>query len=920
MLALFVTGVGLVTLATMTMNWSPADFPVESRAWIPQAGLAFDFWLDGPSLFYAWLIYGIGFLVIHYAGFYMKPDDAPWRFYSSILIFLSAMLGLVLARNLLLLFVFWEITSLSSFLLIGHWHRDEEARRGARRALLITGMGGLALMAGIAILGVILYAETGGIDLRIDTVWRERDVITGHALSNVALVLMLIGVFTKSAQFPFHFWLPGAMKAPTPVSALLHAATMVKAGIYLLGRLYPVFNDVLLWPVLVGGAGVMSMLIGGWMALLSHDIKKLLAFSTVSQLGLLTSYYGFGYQRIGGEDLLKLDLLLVASHALFKAGLFMLCGVIDHATHTRDWSKLGGLRRKMPVTTVLTLLGCMTMAGMPFTLGFVAKKLFLEAGMKLEGLPLLVEDGILIAAIVASTFTVAYCLVVALKPFFGVPRDAEAYAHAHEAGPGFLAAPALLIGLCFLGGLYVPLVEKPVSLLVQPDFIVGKSGFVVAWFNKADFLFWLSMAMYFVAAPLLVWWQPRQVGIYRKLGHPTPFITAADGFFDRAVPVLAGWAGEAVKPPSHKRSLALVMLSVVVLVGFPLAKAPLPRIATIEFEPMVLLAVFIGLITIAGALGAILLASLYARLLSLGLAGMMVAALFVVYKAPDLAITQLLIELVILLMFLGFARRARARPSPRKSWDQEVPVIGLSVAVGLVAGLVTCTAGVSEPRDLWPERASVADYYLSNAYYPEEAFGHSGGGNNVVNVTLVDFRALDTFGEVAVLIIAALGVFYLLAIAGGRSRKESPPSPGPWRYLLHRLAPAIALLCAVYALVLFLGGHQVPGGGFIGGLLAAIVLVPAMMAGGRVKVPSPPVLMGLGLLCIVAIGMWPVLGVEPFLKSAFGSVSVPLLGDVKLSTALVFDTGVLLVVFEVTLALVRYFALAPESTGEAPES
>ncbi len=914
-LALGVTGANLLYLILLTTGWNPDQIPQESLNWIPEVGLKLDFWLDGPALFYSWLVSAIGFLVVQYAGHYMKPDDAPWRFYTSILLFLAAMQGMVISRDFLLMFVFWEVTSLTSFLLIGHWHEDPEARKGARRALLITGMGGLSLMAGLAMLGIMMQQITGSFNLHIDTFWEHRNQINVHPLVTPTLIFILIGALTKSAQFPFHFWLPGAMKAPTPVSALLHAATMVKAGIYLLGRLYPVFSDQFLWLFILGGAGTLSMLVGGYLAITSTDIKKLLAYSTVSQLGLLTSYYGFGYQRIGGEELLKLDLLLVASHALFKAGLFMICGIIDHGTHTRDWTQLGGLRKKMPWTTVLTVAGCISMGGLPFSLGFIAKKLFLEAGLKLQSYSLAIEDVYIAAALVASVLTVGYCFVLAVKPFFGKPRDEKIYESAHEGSAGFLFAPALLISLCIIGGIYVPVLEKPLSAVTNTEYFASKTYFNVGWFKKADFLFWISMAMYFVFGPLILIFQRQIQGMYQWLGSPAPVMKLSDLAFDDWLARVASILGRAAKPGTHQYTLSIVMIC---LVGVAVANLQPLSFTGIDFffEGPSLVAHTSLLILIAvGALGMVLFSAAYARILSLGLVGLSVAGVFVIYRAPDLAMTQLLVELVVLLMFLGLVKRIdRFRHKEVEESGRKAFRFALSVLSGLVVAAVTYTAASSDPATLWSDRLSPANYYLSNAYYPEVAEEHSGGGNNVVNVTLVDFRAFDTFGEVAVLVIAALGVFVLISgsIYSKKTAMEKKVSAGKNQKLfaIEVSGRMISIICAIYAFVLFLVGHQMPGGGFIAGLLAAVIFIPHMLRAKSLKVPAIPSLLGAGLVIIVITGLWPVLAGEPFLKSAFGTHHLPLLGELKLSSAIAFDSGVFIVVFAVTLALMQHFAFA----------
>ncbi len=974
LVTLAVTAVTLGILSVLTSRAFGAETPPEYfLEWMPAVGLHVSLWLDGPALFYAWIVAGIGFLVFYYAGYYMDPSDDPWRFYGVMMMFMGSMLGVVVSRNALLMFLFWELTSITSFLLIGHWHRKKSAREGALRALIVTGLGGLCLLAGIAATTWILTSEGVSVAdnprlLDWDVLWANADILTAHPAAMTALVLLLLGAFTKSAQFPFQFWLPGAMEAPTPVSAYLHAATMVKAGIYLLGRLYPVFSGMEAWLLLVGGIGCLTMLVGGVVALLSHDLKQLLAHSTVSQLGLLTAYYGFGYHMAGTEHPLPLDLLLVGSHAFFKGGLFMLVGVIDHGTHTRDWTRLGGLFRKMPATAILTMIGCASMAGVPLTFGFVAKEMFLHASLHLHTETAWIAWGFPGLAIFSSIFTVAYCVRTAVSPFFGAPRDPSI--HAHEGSVGFLAAPALLIGLCLFGGLYVPLLEAPIATMVNGAYYGLESGFQVAFYHHVDVLFWISMFL-FTTGAIAFALGTRFEAVYTAIGRPALFGGAYSALFNDWVPGAGRHLARLVQSPRLSRNTLLSFSAFVFLViaaalvaGFRIPAPEMP----------------VGVEWLAAIPVVLSLASLYvvltcriavARLVAMAPIGLFVAIFFVFFKAPDLALTQILVEVVVLVVLL----LAIFRLPQRIDTPERVAGTGARVGVSLLGGAVmafVCYTGLNSPWREELQTFDLADYptlkefYLQNTKdpfvggghgdgdhgghgaddaaamvsvaqnYPGAESPHSGGGRNAVNVILVDFRGIDTMGEITVLGIAAMGVLVLLMVgradrletswkeaaradvaAVGEVRHEGRrpprppyrPYPNPSLFLSEtgRIVPAFVLL---FAVALFFAGHNAPGGGFIAGLMTSVGLL-------TIKIAFSPHqyrdltrlnfgrLIPLGLFFAVATGLAALLFDRPFLTSTFVHLQVPVLGDIELASAMVFDLGVYLLVVGVTMLIIQ---------------
>lgn len=943
--ALITTLAANALLLWLTLGWDP-DAPMHfDREWIPMVGLRFSLWLDGPALFWAWLVLAIGLLVVQYARHYMDPSDAPWRFYSTLLAFLGSMLGVVIARNAILMFLFWEMTSITSFLLIGHWHHRAEARAGARRALLITSLGGLAMLMGLGFLYWIQASSGMAVTFEWDELWAATPLIVQHSAAGVALVLLLVGAFTKSAQFPFHVWLPGAMEAPTPVSAFLHAATMVKAGIYLLGRLYPIFESMDLWLYLVATVGVVTMLTGGFVALLCRDLKQLLAWSTVSQLGLITAYYGFGYNRVEeGVSLLALDLLLVASHALFKAGLFMVVGVVDHGTGTRDWMRLGGLGRRMPWSAAFMALGCASMAGAPLTLGFVSKKSFLDAAAHAVSPVPWLAQALYILTVVGGVLTTAYCLRLAVSPFYGKVRDDEVHDHAHEGSPLFLLAPGLLTVACLLAGLWVPLAEKPLAQLVRGEFFDTSTHYTIAFFHagKFDAGFWISVSTLLLLGPALYLLSGKVMEWHRDAGSPAPFVKFWDKLLDDWLLGTAAATARFLQSPSLRRNGAIVLLVLVALVGVPLTQVRLDAPPILLGEYTTLAGLGFALFTIVLVLMVIVEWDALMRLLALGFVGLMVVGIFVVYRGGDLAITQMLVELVLLLMFLILLPRLNA---PRKFVSpvpERIVAALVAIAVGLLVGCFTYFSKLNEEQfsPAVAGRPTPSEFYLTNAKSPSIVGGHSGGGTNVVNVILVDFRAMDTLGEVTVLLIAALGVGVLLKRTRrkprGAARADHPEitifttqtyqTPETPRFLrirpaggqplvLRRLSPLVTLLGLNFAAVLLLVGHNKPGGGFIAGLMTAAALVPYFLAfrreeAARPHFPNPLVLLPAGLLLALATGLVPVaLGYE-FLRSAHTHVHVPLLGELEFASAMAFDMGVYLLVVGVALFILRQFGRA----------
>lgn len=707
-------------------------------AWAPALDLALAWRLDGLSLLFAILITGIGALILIYAGAYLDDDRQAGRLYAWLLIFMGAMLGMVLADNLLALYVFWEVTSISSYLLIGYHHNDPRARAAALQALLITSSGGLALLAGLVLLGLSANSWS------ITALLTQRAAIQSSPLYLPALLLILLGAFTKSAQVPFHFWLPNAMEAPTPVSAYLHSATMVKAGVYLLARLQPIMGGTPVWWWLVGGGGLLTMLVGGLAALYQHDLKRVLAYSTVSALGLLTALAG-----LGDATAAKALVVFLLAHACYKGALFMLAGAIDHATGTRDLRALRGLGARWPGLAALAVAAGLGLAGFGPVLSFVGKELALEAVLHHPRL-----SPWLSAVVTAGSalFMTAALLAVA-RPFWG--RPSQAVQHAHALVPGLWLGAALLAALVVvLGaapGLITPLVAPAATAIAGTPVAVE----LALWHGVTPALL-LSLAG--VGAGL---------GLYLAL----PFIRRATWL----ARLLERWPGQlytlslagllalaraqtAVLQNGRLRAyLRVSIITTIALAGTALARQMDWRPALVP-GPVLLHELVLALVILGAALAAVVAPSRLSAVAALGVVGAGISLIYVLYSAPDLAMTQVLVEMltVMLFVFVFYHLPRFGPPSPRRS-----RLMDAAIALGLgsmITSLILATA-------LTPPASAVTPFYLANS----KALAH---GSNIVNVILVDFRGLDTLGEITVLSVAALGVYALLRL---RPREDDRP-------------------------------------------------------------------------------------------------------------------------------------------------
>ncbi|WP_220498009.1 putative monovalent cation/H+ antiporter subunit A [Stieleria mannarensis] len=702
--------------------------------WVPELNLALTLRLDGLSLLFALLITGIGALVLVYAGGYLKGDQRLGRLWAFLLLFMAAMLGLVLADNLLTLFIFWELTSITSYLLIGFNSDKPESRASALQALLVTGAGGLALLPGLLLLGV-----AGG-SFEISSLLNDAESIRQHSLYVPMLVLILAGAFTKSAQFPFHFWLPNAMAAPTPVSAYLHSATMVKAGVYLIARMHPILGGTNEWFWMIASVGAITMIVGGLLALRAADLKQILAYATISVLGTLTMLLG-----IGTEATVTAALAVLVAHAFYKGGLFMVAGGIDHAVHQRDIRKLGGLRSAMPATFSAACLAGLSMIGMLPTFGFVAKEVWYESIGDASQRPFLA------ASVLSNICLVAAVGLVCVTPFFGRRTETT-----REAMENNLAtwAPPMFAGIV---GLLLGLLPTRISELLSAagHGVVGHAVPVkLALWHGVNVTLLLSLLT--LAGGFTLYWQRHRMeawfsGVDRlaQFGPAQWYHRLLTGVIELARGLTA------ILQNGYLRFYLLTMVGLTVFsVWMALGSELQSRLHPVSLDLRVHEILLIGLI-LAAAVVAVRATTWLLAVGALGVVGYGVAGIFVMFGAPDLAMTQFVIEtLTVVLFVLAFSRL----PDFRRLSSAATRVRDAVIAVVAGATITALLLFAMTVRSDHP----ISDYY--SAHSVAEAHGR-----NLVNVILVDFRALDTLGEITVLSIAAIGVYSLLKL---RASKE----------------------------------------------------------------------------------------------------------------------------------------------------
>jgi multicomponent Na+:H+ antiporter subunit A len=837
--------------------------------WAPSLGLALSFNLDGLGLLFATLITGIGALVVLYARCYLDRHAQAGRFFAALFAFMGAMLGVVLSDNVLTLFVFWELTGFTSFLLIGFEHERAAARSAALQALIVTGAGGLALLAA----GILLIDVTGSADLSDMTAARD-SIVTSPPYAAIA-GLILLAAFTKSAQFPFHFWLPNAMEAPTPVSAYLHSATMVKAGVYLIARMTPVVGGTGVWTTAVTVAGAATMAVGAYRSVQENDLKRILAYSTLSALGVLTMLLG-----VGTREAIVAALVYLVAHAGYKGALFLVAGVIDHETGTRDISALGGLRRAMPLTALAAGAAAVSMAGVPLTLGFVGKDGAYEALLHASnGFPWL------LALIVAASILLGLSgLLAGVLPFRGVAPMKEVHDPAWPLWipPLLLAAGGLLAGMApsMLNG---PLASAAAAIAGEPVAVSLR-----VWHG--------------ITPPLLLSALTLTAVGFAYAGHQSLrrwTWTPARGTEDLYNGVLSGVdrVSRAIAPALHSASLrtyVMVIVTTSVLIGDVALITDAGLGSMVPRTGITVPDIVIVFLIIGGAMAAAFAQSTISAVLALGTVGYGVAMVFLSFGAPDLAMTQFSVEtltvLIYVLVFRHFRGLGALSPPLVRARDGLI-----AIGIGIFIGGLLLSIATTETA------ATLREYFV--------AFGPTlGHGRNIVNVILVDFRAFDTLGEITVLATAALGVHALLRFAAdGRQGRETIPVASPIFRTAARLLMPLLLMFAVF---LLLRGHNQPGGGFVGGLVAAAAFALYAIAFGvnrarQALLVRPSTLLGAGLLIALLSGMPAVLRGQPFLTALWAP------GRLALGTPVIFDLGVCLVVSGVVLMMI--FSLAEES-------
>ncbi|MCW2676554.1 MAG: mnhA [Modestobacter sp.] len=879
----------------------------QTTSWVPALGLDVALRLDALALTLAALVSGIGALVLVYcARYFSAGEEGTGRFAAVLTAFAGSMLCLVLADDVFLLYVAWELTTVFSFLLIGGAGNRLAGRRAASQALVLTAAGGLAMLVGL-----VLLTQASGTHLLSELVARPGD----GTVVVVGTLLVLVGAITKSAMVPFHFWLPAAMEAPTPVSAYLHAAAMVKAGIYLVARLAPGLADVPGWRPVVLGLGLATMLVGGYRALRQCDLKLLLAFGTVSQLGFLMVLVGSG-----SRELAAAGLVMTVAHALFKSTLFLTVGVIDHATGVRDLRKLSGLGRRLPALATVGTLAAASMAGLPPLLGFVGKEAAFAALWD-GGLPDRTAAVVVLAGLVAgSALTAAYSArfvwgAFARKP--GLPATAPEVAH--PPGALFLAAPAVLAVLSLVAGPASPLLEHLVAGYADNlPLMAPEAEHLGLWHGLQPALVLSALSLLGGAALFAV--RDRLFALQQRLALRT---SADESYWNvlQGLDRLAVLTTGTTQRGSLPAYLGTILVAVLALPGSVLVfRAPWPNGWRAWDTPVQAL---VGAVVLIAAVLAIRIRQRLSAVLVVGVTGYGLGVLFALQGAPDLALTQFLVETLTLVTFVLVLRKLPKDITERHRPRERVVRGVLAGAMGLLMGAVGAVA------------LSVRTATPVSADYPKEAY-EFGGGKNIVNVTLVDIRAWDTFGEISLLVVAATGVASLVflrrrtgaverAAADAAGTPAAPAARAPrrrWLSASSTLAPqrrSVVLevvtrvlfhTIVVFSVYLLFSGHNEPGGGFAGGLVAGLALVLRYLAGGRYELGEaapvdPGLLLGVGLLFAGGTGVVGLaLGAE-VLQTAILQTTLPVLGHVKLVTSLFFDVGVYLIVVGLVLDVLR---------------
>lgn len=926
----------LLSLVWVVANWpaGPGDDLRTTVSWVPGLSMNIALRFDTLAAVMSVLALGIGAVVLFYCAEYFRPahqqaetDPQLPGFAAKMVGFAGAMFGLMVADNMLVMYVFWELTTVLSFLLIGHYAERAVNRRSAIQALLVTTAGGLAMLVGIIMLG-----QTAGSYLLSELVAHPP---TGTTVT-VGALLVLVGALSKSAIIPLHFWLPGAMAAPTPVSAYLHAAAMVKAGIYLVARLTPGFADSPGWRTTVVVLGLATALLAGWRAVREYDLKLLLAYSTVSQLGLMIVLVG-----AGGSDLMLAGLTAMCAHAAAKATLFMVVGIIDHATGTRDLRELAGLGRRAPGLFLIAAAAAASMAGFPPFVGFIAKETIF--GTEAHA-PALGTSGpyVLGAAVLASMFTVVYCARFIWGGFAGKGRTQPSthVAEMHRPTVAFLAPPALLAAASLAMGLWPTGLDTVLHGYTE-TVPYGEIYHLALWHGPGLPLF-LSALVLLVGTGVFVARGPLQLTRLRRLplGKADKIYDDVLSFLDVAAVRLTAITQRGSLPINQ----AVIFATLVMLPLVALAMGARDRVDLRLWDTPLQLTV--AVLVVVGAIGATRARNRLSAVLLVGVTGYGCAAAFAFHGAPDLALTQLLVETVTLVIFVLVLRTLPAETEQPSAVSNRLPRAALAVGVGASVAVLAAFAMAARTT------GGIAEVL------PEAAYTR-GYGANTVNVLLVDVRAWDTLGEISVLLVAATGVASMVFRTRrfGRAPRTTDPvahhqdpglmSPvtpyGPaigsttWlrgsayydpaqRSLVLEVATRIIFpLIMVVSVFLLFAGHNNPGGGFAGGLAAGLGLALRYLAGGRYELGETLPLdsskiLGVGLALVGGTALGSLLLGAPVLSSAAWVFTLPVLGQVKLVTSLFFDFGVYLVVVGMVLDVLRSLGVRLDQELETQSS
>lgn len=898
----------LILLLTQAKQVFHGEVILQSWSWLPQLGIDLSFRLDALGLLFSLLITGIGTLIFIYAYYYLSPKNSLSKLYMLLMLFMAAMLGISLSNNLILLLIFWELTSISSFLLVGYWSNYDVAQRGSRMALTITGMGGLAMLGGFVLLGQI----TGTYE--INQILTMSEQIQSHALFVPTLLLILLGAFTKSAQFPFHFWLPNAMAAPTPVSAYLHSATMVKAGIFLLARLLPIFAGAALYHNIVTFVGLFTLCMAAFFAIFKEDLKGLLAYSTISHLGLIVCLLG-----IGSPLAVAAAIFHIINHATFKAALFMIAGIVDHETGTRDLRKLSGVWQLLPFTATLTMVTAAAMAGVPLTNGFLSKEMFFtELLANLNG-PVLILAAII--ATFAGIFAVAYSVRLVHGVFFDGPLGEQVPNKEGHEPPIGMRAPAIFLAiLCMVVGIFPALtVEHIVNSTARASTQLHDfSGTHLAIWHGFNLPLVMSLialvgglSFYFALAKNR---KLRSMDLDPALG-PFQGKLLFESFLKHLL-----LTSRKIKRKTETGSLQTYLIWIVafsiVMVAVPLIGQGLTT-GTRELTHAPMLAIVLWLLLFSACWMMLWFhhERIKAVLIS-GAIGLVVTMVFVTLSAPDLALTQITVDVVttvLLLMSLSLLPQLTPYESTQaRRWRDAIIAIAGGVGIGWITWLI-----------LTRDHNSISWFFLQQSI-------PLGGGSNVVNVILVDFRGFDTFGEITVLGIAGIGTLCLMD--GMRTHDTTMTQGLTYRFnpspLMLRIASSWILpLALVISLYIFLRGHNYPGGGFIAGLITSLALIIQYIALGQdqaeqmLKAKSGRLYeiwigTGLSIAGLTALAAW--YWGRPFLTSAHIYVSPPILGEMHLASAAAFDVGVYITVVGATMLMISVLGDSRHSSMSGP--